>query len=59
MEPKRLKSVTVHSGSVVESVEFSYICQNGQKYTAGPWGGGGGGPGGSNCTVRERLLGRI
>ncbi|CAO2185330.1 unnamed protein product [Urochloa humidicola] len=48
VEPKHLKSLIIHSGIVVESVEFSYVGENGQKHTAGPWGG----PGGSNCTIQ-------
>lgn len=40
VEPtKRLESITIHSGYAVDSIEFSYVDQAGQKRTAGPWGG--------------------
>jgi len=42
--PKRLESITLSSGSVVDSIAFSYVDQAGQKHTAGPWGGPGGNP---------------
>lgn len=42
--PKRLESITIRSGSVVDSIAFSYLDQVGQKHTAGPWGGSGGKP---------------
>ncbi|KAL6851941.1 hypothetical protein ACP4OV_020126 [Aristida adscensionis] len=42
--PRRLESITIRSGSVVDSIAFSYVDQDGQKRTAGPWGGPGGNP---------------
>ncbi|EAZ20031.1 hypothetical protein OsJ_35630 [Oryza sativa Japonica Group] len=40
--PKRLESITIRSGEVVDSISFSYFDQAGQKRVAGPWGGPGG-----------------
>ncbi|KAM3206488.1 hypothetical protein ACQJBY_061921 [Aegilops geniculata] len=40
--PHRLESVTICSGDSVDSIAFSYTDQNGQRCTAGPWGGDGG-----------------
>lgn len=40
--PRRLESITVRSGWIIDSIEFSYVDQAGQKRTAGPWGGQGG-----------------
>jgi hypothetical protein len=40
--PKRLESITIRSGAVIDAIEFSYVDQAGQKRTAGPWGGAGG-----------------
>ncbi|KAE8769856.1 32 kDa protein [Hordeum vulgare] len=40
--PRRMESITVSSGSIVDSIKFSYVDQTGQKHTAGPWGGSGG-----------------
>ncbi|CAN6180174.1 unnamed protein product [Urochloa humidicola] len=40
--PKRLQSVTIHSGTVIDSIKFTYVDQAGQKHTAGAWGGSGG-----------------
>nr|AGT16237.1 Jacalin-like lectin domain containing protein [Saccharum hybrid cultivar R570]AGT16239.1 Jacalin-like lectin domain containing protein [Saccharum hybrid cultivar R570] len=45
--PQRLDSVTICSGVVVDSLEFSYHGQDGQKHTVGPWGG----TGGSSCLI--------
>ena len=42
--PKRLESITVKSGVVIDSITFTYIDQTGKKHTAGPWGGSGGSP---------------
>ncbi|CAL4899148.1 unnamed protein product [Urochloa decumbens] len=42
--PKRLESITVRCGLVIDSVTFTYIDQAGEKLTAGPWGGSGGNP---------------
>jgi len=41
-EPRRLLSVTIHSGFVVDALEFEYVDQTGQNRTYGPWGGVGG-----------------
>ncbi|OQU88775.1 hypothetical protein SORBI_3002G093800 [Sorghum bicolor] len=41
---KRLESITVCSGMVVDSIAFSYVDFSGQKRSAGPWGGSGGNP---------------
>jgi hypothetical protein len=43
-QPKRMESVTIRSGDVIDSVAFSYIDQAGNKQTAGPWGDNGGLP---------------
>ncbi|XP_066165395.1 uncharacterized protein [Oryza sativa Japonica Group] len=40
--PRRLESVTIHSGNVIDSLEFSYSDRDGQKHSIGPWGGLGG-----------------
>uniref|UniRef100_A0ACD5TF89 Uncharacterized protein n=1 Tax=Avena sativa TaxID=4498 RepID=A0ACD5TF89_AVESA len=40
--PVRLLSVTVHSGFIVDALEFSCLDQAGQQRTFGPWGGSGG-----------------
>ncbi|XP_051228043.1 disease resistance protein Pik-2-like [Lolium perenne] len=40
--PQRLETVTIRSGSVVDSVAFSYKDENGHQQTAGPWGSDGG-----------------
>jgi hypothetical protein len=37
-----LESVTIHSGDVIDSLEFSYSDRDGQKHSIGPWGGLGG-----------------
>jgi len=42
--PKRLESITVKSGVVIDSITFTYIDETGKKHTAGPWGGSGGSP---------------
>ncbi|CAL4991023.1 unnamed protein product [Urochloa decumbens] len=47
MVPSRLQSMTIRSSSVVNSLEFSYLDSDGQKHTAGPWGG----PNGSAYTI--------
>uniref|UniRef100_A0A453DHE2 Jacalin-type lectin domain-containing protein n=1 Tax=Aegilops tauschii subsp. strangulata TaxID=200361 RepID=A0A453DHE2_AEGTS len=36
--PQRLESVTIYSGSLVESLVFSYRDHDGKRHTAGPWG---------------------
>lgn len=40
--PQRLESVTIRSGSVVDSLAFSFKDGNGQQHNAGPWGSDGG-----------------
>nr|UDO48201.1 PH02Gene03445.t1 [Phyllostachys edulis] len=42
--PRRLESITVCSGEIVDSIVFSYIDHTGQKRTAGRLGGSGGHP---------------
>ena len=42
--PKRLESITVRSGVVVDSIELSYIDHAGRRRSAGPWGGHRGNP---------------
>ncbi|CAM0870783.1 unnamed protein product [Alopecurus aequalis] len=36
--PRRLISVVVHSGKVINTLTFTYSDCNGQEHTAGPWG---------------------
>nr|XP_051190863.1 protein GOS9-like [Lolium perenne] len=36
--PRRLISVTVHSGKAINSLTFTYSDCNGQEHTTGPWG---------------------
>lgn len=50
--PKRLESITIHSGWTIDSISFIYFDQAGEKHRAGPWGG----PGGDPCTVSELPL---
>ncbi|XP_062183105.1 uncharacterized protein LOC133887177 [Phragmites australis] len=45
--PRRLKSATICSGTVVDSLSFSYVDRTGKQHIAGPWGG----HGGSNHTI--------
>lgn len=40
--PYRLDRVTISSGTIIDSIEFSYSDEDGQYHTAGPWGGHGG-----------------
>nr|TKW01656.1 hypothetical protein SEVIR_8G194800v2 [Setaria viridis] len=40
--PYRLDSVTISSGVVIDSIQFSYTDHDGQYHTIGPWGGFGG-----------------
>jgi hypothetical protein len=42
--PKRLESITIISNYSIDSMEFTYIDQSGQKRVAGRWGGPGGTP---------------
>ncbi|CAL5079501.1 unnamed protein product [Urochloa decumbens] len=39
---KHLESVTIRSGLVVNSIQFSYVDSAGQTHSAGPWGGSSG-----------------
>lgn len=41
-KPRRLESITIHSGFVIDSFAFSYITQDGETRAAGPWGGSSG-----------------
>jgi hypothetical protein len=38
----RLESITIKSGSYVDSLAFSYVDTHGNRHTEGPWGGSGG-----------------
>lgn len=40
--PHRLRSVTIRSCLVIDSLAFTYCDSNGKEETAGPWGGSGG-----------------
>jgi hypothetical protein len=40
--PRRLESITIRSGWVIDSLAFSYVDETGQRRNAGPWGGCGG-----------------
>ncbi|KAJ1255497.1 hypothetical protein BS78_K202100 [Paspalum vaginatum] len=40
--PRRLETITIRSGWVIDSIEFTYINEDGQRHTKGPWGGDGG-----------------
>ncbi|CAN6343197.1 unnamed protein product [Urochloa humidicola] len=42
--PKRLESITIWSGVVIDSIAFSYTDEAGKEHFAGPWGGSGGTP---------------
>lgn len=42
MLPYHLDRVTISSGLIIDSIEFSYTDRNGQYHTTGPWGGHGG-----------------
>ena len=42
--PKRLESMTVRAGDSVDSIGFSYVDDEGQKHSVGPFGGTGGQP---------------
>lgn len=52
MVPQRLESVTIYSGSLVESLVFSYRDHDGKRHTAGPWGSH---PGENNDVVSVNL----
>ncbi|CAN6203535.1 unnamed protein product [Urochloa humidicola] len=39
-----LESITIRSGFVVDSIQFSYVDLAGQTHSVGPWGGSGGDP---------------
>ena len=47
--PKRLDSVMIQAGDIIDSFGFSYTDQAGKKHTVGPSGG----RGGSLTTVRK------
>lgn len=41
--PSRLESITIRSGDVIDSIDFSYTDRDGQYHTmTRPWGGHGG-----------------
>ena len=40
--PKRLDSVMIQSGDIIDAFGFSYTDEAGQKHTVGPYGGSGG-----------------
>jgi hypothetical protein len=42
VEPKRLQSITIRSGAVIDSIGFSFLDNAGNSRSAGPWGGTGG-----------------
>lgn len=44
MPPQRLESVTICSGTVLNSLTFIYHGHDGKKHTAGPWGASTGNP---------------
>ncbi|CAL4979928.1 unnamed protein product [Urochloa decumbens] len=49
--PQRLESLTIRSGEVIYSLEFSYSDHSGQQHTAGPWGGHGPNKGSYHRTI--------
>jgi hypothetical protein len=40
--PYRLESITISSGVIIDSIQFSYTEYDGMYHTMGPWGGHGG-----------------
>jgi hypothetical protein len=40
--PQRLETLTLHCGYAIDSIAFPYTDENGNKQSAGPWGGPGG-----------------
>ncbi|OEL30474.1 Mannose/glucose-specific lectin [Dichanthelium oligosanthes] len=50
--PQRLESLTIRSGEVIYSLEFSYSDHSGQQHTAGPWGGYGPNKGSYHHTIK-------
>uniref|UniRef100_A0A0D9XAK4 Jacalin-type lectin domain-containing protein n=1 Tax=Leersia perrieri TaxID=77586 RepID=A0A0D9XAK4_9ORYZ len=40
--PRRLESVFINSGQVIDSLKFTYTGADGRVHTLGPWGGQGG-----------------
>ena len=36
--PHRLESVTICSGTIVDSLMFTYLDNDGRRHTSGPWG---------------------
>lgn len=54
-KPMRLESVTIRYEGLIDSFQFSYTDQSGNKQTEGPWGAGG--PAGASTeTVRVVYL---
>jgi hypothetical protein len=49
MAPYSLDIITISSGDIIDSIQFSYTDQNGQYHTTGAWGG----YGGNNNSVSE------
>ncbi|XP_034568326.1 uncharacterized protein [Setaria viridis] len=39
LAPYRLDSITISSGTIIDSIEFSYTDHDGMCHTIGPWGG--------------------
>jgi len=39
LAPYRLDSITISSGTIIDSIEFSYTDHDGICHTIGPWGG--------------------
>lgn len=37
-----MERVTIFSGNIIDSLEFSYSDDDGNQHIAGPWGGNGG-----------------
>lgn len=49
--PRRLESITIRWGKVLDWIAFSYRDQSGELHTAGPWGGNGKGEGTETITL--------
>jgi hypothetical protein len=54
--PRRLISVVIHSGRVINSLMFTYSDCDGQQHSAGPWGGTANPLEGSSHTVSTSLI---
>jgi hypothetical protein len=39
MVPDLLDNITISSGTIIDSIRFSYTDHYGQHHTIGPWGG--------------------